>query len=136
MDSSLDIIGRMIARFTGPMHVRLILQPVMAIILGARDGVHDARAGMPAFLSDLCTQPAGRKRHLKSAIERLLIPCIVAIVLDGIAQYLIFQKVRILGAIVLGVTIMGLPYALARELANRIFTARSHTPVVTHPTKG
>ena len=129
MNSSLDIIERVTARLTGPMNVRFILQPAMAIILGVRDGVRDAREGKPAFLLDLFTQPVGRKRHLKSAIQRLLIPFIVAILLDGVAQYLLFHQVRILGAVVLGVTIMGLPYSLARGLANRISTARSHTPV-------
>jgi len=134
MDSSLDIIQRLTLRLTGPMHLRFILQPVMAIILGVRDGVRDAKAGNPAFLWDL-TQSSGRKRHVKDAFERLLIPFIVAIVLDGIVQYLLFHKVRILGAVVLGVTIMGVPYSLARGLTNRIFSAHRHAPVESHSTR-
>lgn len=136
MNSSLDAFERFVARFTGPMHVRFIVQPVMAIILGIRDGVHDAREGTTPFLWDLCTRPERRTRQLKKALQRLMIPLVVAVVLDGIVQYLLFQHVRVLGAVIIGVILMGLPYSLARELTNRIVSARSHPPIQTRPSRG
>jgi hypothetical protein len=135
MNSSLDTTQRLIAQLTGPMHVRFILQPALAIILGIRDGIHDAKEGKPAFLWDLLTNTAGCKGQLKSAVRRLLIPLIVAIVLEAIAQHLLFDQVRILRAVVLGVTIIGLPYSLARGVTNRMVCAHGHTPVATHATK-
>lgn len=85
---------------------------------------------------DLCTRPEGQNRQLKKVLERLLIPLIVAVVLDGIVQYLLFRRVRVLGAVITGVTIMGLPYSFATGLTNRIVSARSHPPLQTRPSRG
>jgi hypothetical protein len=38
---------QLIARPTGPMAFRFILQPIMAAIAALRDGVNDARSGRP-----------------------------------------------------------------------------------------
>lgn len=136
MDSSLPGLERLVARFTGPMNLRFIVQPLIAIILGIRDGVHDAREGIAPFLWNLCTRREGRKRQLNKVLKRLLIPLIVAVVLDAIVQYMLFQRIRVLGAVIMGVTIMGLPYAFARELTNRIVSARSPAPLQTRPSRG
>jgi hypothetical protein len=124
MNSSLDIFERFVARFTGPMNLRFIVQPAMAILLGIRDGIHDSKEGEIPFLWALCTRREGRKDQLKKAIKRLTIPLAIAIVLDGIVQYLLFQRVRVLGAVIIGTAIMGLPYSIAREITNRIASTR------------
>ena len=41
------------ARSTGPMHLRLIVQPTVAAILAIRAGLRDARQDRPPFLSTL-----------------------------------------------------------------------------------
>jgi hypothetical protein len=51
----------LVARFHGPGRMRFILQPTVAIILGARDGVKDRRAGNPPFLWGLVFHPADRR---------------------------------------------------------------------------
>ena len=109
------------------MQVRFIVQPIMAAVLGIRAGIHDARQATPPFIWSLCTRPEGRKRQLKQALKHLMIPLIVAIVLDGIVQYLLFDRIRILGAVILGTLLMGLPYSLTRGIANRIVSARDHS---------
>lgn len=136
MDSSIGVLQRFIERLTGPMHVRFIVQPVMAIILGIRDGVRDAREGRTPLIWDLCTQREGRARKLKEVLTRLMVPLIVAIVLDAVVQYMLFQRVRVLGAIFVGTVIMGLPYSIARGIANRIASARFHAPFETRPSRG
>ena len=40
----------MVARLSGPGRFRFILQPLVAIMLGTRDGVKDARVGSCRFL--------------------------------------------------------------------------------------
>jgi Na+/H+-translocating membrane pyrophosphatase len=133
MNSSLDAFERLVARFTGPMHIRFIVQPVMAAILGIRDGIRDAKEGQTPFLCELCTRPESRSPQLKKALRRLIIPLPIAIILDAIVQYMLFRRVRVLGAVILGTAIMGLPYSLAREISNRVACSRSHahfeTPV-------
>jgi hypothetical protein len=136
MDSSIAVLERFIDRLTGPMHVRFIVQPVMAIILGIRDGVRDAKEGRTPIIWDLCTRPEGRARKLKEVLVRLLIPLIVAIVLDAVVQYMLFQRVRVLGAVAVGTVIMGLPYSIARGITNRIASTRIHTPFETRPSRG
>jgi hypothetical protein len=45
MDMSRSFVGGLLARLTGPMHFRLIVQPLVGIGLGIRDGLRDAKAG-------------------------------------------------------------------------------------------
>jgi hypothetical protein len=53
-------------------------------------------------------------------------------VLDAIVQYMLFDRIRVLGAVLVGTLVMGLPYSLAREFTNRIVSTRSHT-ALPHP---
>jgi len=115
-----NVLDKIVARLTGEMSFRFILQPVIAVILGIRDGLMDAKAGTPPFIADLIFSPKNRKRQLKSAFNRLLTPIIVATVLDAIAQYFIFGHINPLGAVLVGTFVMGIPYALARGVTNRI----------------
>ena len=122
---ALMILDNIAARLTGPMNFRFILQPLVAIfVLGIKDGRMDAKAGMPPFILDLILHPKDRKRNLKSAFKRLLVPVIFGAILDGIAQYLIFKHVRPAAAVLVGAMVMGIPYALSRGITNRIVSAR------------
>jgi Na+/H+-translocating membrane pyrophosphatase len=131
MDLLQEIMGRFLARLSGPLNFRFILQPVMAILLGIRDGLHDAKTGTPPVLLDLFEKPKGRKRQLRKALRNLLVPLLLAIVLDVVVQYLLFGWVRLIGAMTIGVMVMGLPYVIARTLTNWIVTWRNRTSVST-----
>jgi hypothetical protein len=50
-------------RFTGPGRFRFILQPMVAIVLGIRGGLADAKAGNPPYLFGLLFG-AERRREL------------------------------------------------------------------------
>jgi len=119
-----NIVDGIASRITGPMHFRFIFQPLMAIILGIRDGIQDAKANEPPFISDLFFKPENRKRRIKDALKALLKPIIVAIILDAIAQYLLFKHIRPLPAVIVGTFVMGVPYSIARGISNRIMTMR------------
>ena len=117
---STNVLDKIVARLTGEMSFRFILQPAIAVFLGIRDGLMDAKAGTPPFIADLIFSPKDRDRQLKSAFHRLLTPIIVSTVLDAIAQHLIFGHINPLGAVLVGTFVMGIPYALARGVTNRI----------------
>lgn len=119
---SADFFADLAARLHGPMSMRFLLQPLVAIALGIKDGIKDAKSGTPPFIYDLVFIPKDRKRQLKSALQSLLKPIIVAIILDAVVQFLMFRFVWPGAAIIVGVFIMGLPYALARGVTNRIMT--------------
>src|SRR5271168_4904658 len=48
---------QLIARPTGPMAFRFILQPVMAGIVALRDGIADAKAGRSPYFWTMLTNP-------------------------------------------------------------------------------
>ena len=133
MDILQTIVDRLIARVTGPLSMRFMLQPLMAILLGIRDGRLDAKAGNPPFVMEVLFHPADRKKALRSALKSLLMPIVVGSVIDAVAQYLLFQQVRPFWALVIGTLVMGLPYSASRGLTNRIVTEmRKRQAVVQH----
>ena len=50
-----------IERTSGPLHFRLILQPVMAVILAVMAGLKDAKAGNPPYFWALLSDPTPRR---------------------------------------------------------------------------
>ena len=97
---------------------------MVAIAMGIGT-VKDARAGRPPFVTDLIVRPEGRKRQLKRALQALIKPLVIAIILDAVAQYLMLGTIYPGAAVFVGVMIMAVPYSLARGLTNRIVSART-----------
>lgn len=110
----------MVARLHGPGRFRFILQPTVAVILGARDGVKDARAGNPPFLWSLLFHRADRPALFRSALAAVRNLVAIAILLDVVSQLLIFRMVHPGAALLLGPVLIATPYAVSRALANRI----------------
>jgi hypothetical protein len=81
----------MLARLHGPGRLRFIFQPTFAIILGARDGVKDARLRLPPFLSALIFHGQRRSELLRGALASVRDLVAVAILLDVISQLLILR---------------------------------------------
>jgi hypothetical protein len=121
---STQFLDDLAARLTGAMSFRFILQPAVAVILGIKDGIKDAKAGAEPFVINLLIHSKNRWKDLKTAFRRLLVPIIVGIVFDAIAQYLIFKRIHPLPAVIVGTLVIGVPYSAARGLTNRIITAR------------
>ena len=125
-------VDDMVARLHGPGRLRFILQPLTAIVLGARDGVKDARAGNPPFLWDLFFRSSNRPRLMRSALASVRDLVAVAILLDVAAQLLIFRMVHPGAALLFGPVLIALPYAIARALTNRIAIWRNAAISITH----
>jgi hypothetical protein len=120
-------VDDMVARLHGPGRLRFIFQPTVATILGARDGVTDARAGnlrnLP-FLWSFVFDPSDRPGLLRSALASVRNLVAVAILLDVVSQVLILHMVNPFAALILGPVLIGLPYASSRALANRMARQR------------
>ncbi|MCE5241472.1 hypothetical protein LLH23_23655 [bacterium] len=117
---SADFWTDMGLRLTGPAALRFVIQPILAVLFGVRDGVHDARSGEPPFIYDIVMVPADRKRQASRGWAGIGKAVIFATVLDAVIQYPILGQVYPGAAIVVGAGMMGLPYALVRGIANRI----------------
>jgi len=112
------------ARLSGPGKMRFVLQPTVAILLGARDGAKDARTGLPLFLWALAFQGTYRRELLRSALASVRNLVAVAILFDIVSQFLIFREIHPGAALLLGPVLVALPYALSRALTNRIVGRR------------
>ncbi len=107
-------------RFTGPGRFRFILQPLVAIFLGWRSGLSDARAGRPAYLYGLLSGGANRKELLRSGLAAVRDLAAIAIVLDAVSQLLIYKRVYPGPALIVGAVLIAVPYAMARVLTYRV----------------
>jgi len=121
----LDTVAEnVIARLVGPMSLRFVFQPLVAVLLGIRDGAMDAKAGEPPFIIDLIVDRDNRRAKLAGVLKSLSKTIVIATVFDMIAQHLIFDQVRVIPAIIVGVFLLSVPYSLARGITNRIVSAR------------
>jgi len=105
---------------TGRGELRLVLQPLMATIIGIRIGMADAKAGDPPFFKRLVLGGGHRAQLAKQAAKTVLVPFLIAIVLDGVLQYLELGRVRPLAAVIMGAVLIWVPFVLAQSIANRV----------------
>lgn len=117
---SWEFLSDIPARLTGPGRLRFILQPTMAIILGLRGGLSDARAGRPPYVMGLLFDPLHRPEYFRTGLAAVRDLVAIGIILDVVAQFLIFQQVHPGAAVVIGPILITAPYAFARALTNRV----------------
>lgn len=108
------------ARLTGPGKGRFVLQPLVAIALGIRDGIADAKQGKPPYFIRVLFTSERKLFVLKTSLKSIVTPLTIGIVLDMILQWVIFQGVFLLPAVMAGLILVALPYAIARGLSNRV----------------
>jgi hypothetical protein len=108
---------------SGRGQLRFLIQPLVAIFLGARLGVADAREGKQPFLLRMF-KASNRGRMFKESLSDVVMPLCLAIVLDGILQYLSLGFVRPLAAVFVGILLVWVPYSVSRALTNRIVRRR------------
>ena len=110
---------------SGKGQFRLLLLPAVALILGVRAGIADAREGILPFGRRLRESNEPRAQLLKDAVKRALNPLALAFVLDVILQRLTLGYVRPLVAIVIAAVVVWIPFVIVRGMTNR-FWRRSH----------
>ena len=116
----LTISEKIVARFTGPFHLRFVFQPIMAIVLGLKDGKTDALENRPPYLYYIFSDGKKRKEIIKHGLISVAKVLTIGVILDIGVQIYLFSSVRIWGAILVGFVVIALPYALARGIRNRL----------------
>ncbi len=115
------LVTNLIGRLSGPLTLRLFLQPAVAIILSARDGLKDAREGRPPHFWRLVTgPPEARRRRATETWKAVLKVFVMAVVLDCVYQVLVFRWVYPFEAMVTATVLAILPYVLLRGAVNRV----------------
>jgi hypothetical protein len=111
-------------RLTGPGRFRLVLQPLVATLLGIRSGVADARAGRPPYLLGLVTDRQRRGELARDGLATVANLLLVGVLLDAVFQWVILGVSHPGAALVVGPVLIAVPYALARALSTRLVRLR------------
>lgn len=107
-------------RFTGPGRLRFIMQPMVAILLGLRGGLADAKAGNPPYLLRLLFDAGHRKELLRSGIMTIRSLLALGIILDVVFQWILYGTVHPGAALLIGPILITVPYAISRALTTRL----------------
>jgi hypothetical protein len=112
------IIGDLVSRLDGPLHFRLIVQPLVAAFFAIRDGRRDAREGRPPFR--LFTRPEQRREVVLSSWNSLGKVFIIALILDAAYQFLELRWFYPGEALLVALILAVLPYFLLRGTVNHL----------------
>jgi hypothetical protein len=120
------IWDNLLARPTGPLKFRFILQPSMAAIIAIREGLYDARKSRSPFAWTILTnanERAGRLREGINATSKILL---LGLAIDTIYQIIVFKTFYPYEALIIAVLLALVPYVVIRSLTLRI--ARKYHP--------
>lgn len=124
-----EILGRvfsdLVARTTGPMWFRLILQPLVAIGFGVHAGLKNARAGSQQAAPHHALDKAYRATMLRQALHDVSKVALIGFVLDLVFQWLALRAVYPLEAVLVVIMIVVLPYQIVRTLVARVAGGRA-----------
>lgn len=119
-DIWLRIVENLGDRVTGPMKLRLFLQPGMAVLFAVLAGLKDARLGKPPYAWALFTDPAHRREMLQDGWKSVGKVFVLAMVLDVIYQYIVARFVYPGEVIIVAFLLAIVPYLLVRGLVTRL----------------
>lgn len=108
------IFASIAARPAGPMTFRFILQPVMASVLAAIDGIRDARSGAPPYFWSLLTGSIPRSARLNDGIVATSRVILLGLAMDLIYQVIEFDTFFPGEAAIVAVLLGFVPYLLLR----------------------
>ena len=113
----------MVGRLSGPLWFRFVLQPLMAAMLAAVAGLHDARAGRPPFLWRVLSEPHQRRALMLSGWRDVGMVFAVAVVIDSAYQIVMLHFFYPLQALIVACGLAFVPYVVTRDLAGRVHSA-------------
>jgi hypothetical protein len=130
-DLWLRITENLSDRVSGPMHLRFLLQPIMATLLAIRSGLKDAKAGRPPYFWSLIFhpyEPSRRREMIKDGWQSVSKLCFAALALDLIYQFIALPSFYLRHAIIVAILLVIAPYLILRgavsRLASKLMTRR------------
>ena len=119
-DIWMRFLDNMVARVSGPMKLRLFLQPTMAAIFAIRSGLKDAREGRPAFLWTVLTDPTSRDYLIKDGWKSIGKVFLIAMALDIVYQLIVAKFIYPFEVVTTAFLLAIVPYVCLRGLTTRI----------------
>jgi hypothetical protein len=121
MDETLNRVwNQLLARPTGSLQFRFVLQPLLAVILGIRAGMKDARTHRSPYLWGLRYEPSERGPLIRSALKDIGRLFLMAVVLDCIYQVMEIRWIYPLQALIVGFVLAIIPYVGVRGPVTRL----------------
>lgn len=139
LDFIQDVLTRqwndLLARPSGPMAFRFVLQPAMAAIAAVRAGLVDARTGRSPYFFTILTDAAKRGPRIREGFASTSRILILGLVMDAIYQFIVLKKFYPGEALIIAFVLAVVPYFLIRGPAARIARRwRERHPQPTQPT--
>lgn len=107
-------------RLTGPMNLRIYMQPAMATFFAVRAGLHDAGAGKAPYFWSLLSDPGHRAEMVKDGWKSIGKVFVIAMVLDLAYQKIVLKSFYPLEMVVVAFFLAIVPYVLIRGPVTRI----------------
>ena len=115
--------ANLLARPSGPMTFRFVLQPAMAAIAALRDGINDARLGRRPYLWAILTGvrgPEGRSGRLWEGILSTARVLILGVIMDVIYQWIVLKTFYPAESAIIAILLAFVPYLLLRGPFERV----------------
>ena len=119
------IVNDLIARTSGPPHLRLFMQPLMAAVFAVIAGLKDAKAGKPAYFWSLFTDSTHRREMLRDGWKQVGKVFIAAMLFDVVYQIIVQRFVYPFEVFIVAFILAILPYLVLRGIVNRIASRKS-----------
>jgi hypothetical protein len=114
----------LVDRPSGPMSLRFLLQPTMALIAAIKDGVKDAKTGRSPYFWTVLREPAERTARLSEGLVATAQIIVIGIVMDTIYQWKVLGTFYPLEALICALLLAFVPYLLLRGPVARIARRR------------
>ena len=119
------IYENMLERVSGPMYLRLYLQPIMAAFFAIISGFNDAKAGRPPYFWALFTQPQHRREMLKDGWKSVGKVFLAAMAMDVVYQLIVERWIYPLEVVLVAFILAIVPYLTLRGFINRLVCLRT-----------
>jgi hypothetical protein len=121
MDGTFDQLWEnVIGRASGPMALRVLLQPTMAAFFAIRSGVKDAKEGRTPYAWAVAFDQGRRGGLIREGWRDVGKVFILASALDCVYQFIVFHRIYLLAAAFIAACLALVPYILIRGPANRL----------------
>ena len=110
----------LLARPSGPLGFRFILQPAMAAIAAIRAGLVDARTGRSPYFFTILTNPAERSARVREGLAATSRIFLLGLGMDAIYQFIVLKKFYPVEALIIAFVLAVVPYFIIRGPVARI----------------
>lgn len=120
IESTERVWSNLLARLSGPLKFRFILQPSMAAIIAICEGLYDARCGRSPIAWTILSNANERGGRLREGLNATAKILLFGLVMDTIYQMIVFKAFYPYEALIIAVLLAFLPYVVIRGLTLRI----------------